>query len=120
FSEFYQRVANRPDFLFTAVDMNIGPQSPIRFRISARSINFNANNALAGLAGPGTIEPTTTITLNKSGPIFYNQYTNQLHRLDELTQVVQPTWASYDDSTNAPVLYPNGTSIQTLEDMILI
>ena len=29
-------------------------------------------------------------------------------------------WASYDDSTNAPVVYPNGTSIAAIESQMLM
>ena len=29
-------------------------------------------------------------------------------------------WASYDDSTNAPVVYPNGTSIASVESQMLM
>jgi hypothetical protein len=120
-NEFSRRVVNRPDFLFTAVDLAPGPTGPpLNFFDAGRSINYNTNNELAGLAGPGTIEPTTTITFNKSGPLFYNVWTNTLVFLDQLTQQQLPMWASFDDSTNAPTLYANGTSIEDLEAMILI
>ena len=29
-------------------------------------------------------------------------------------------WASYDDSTNAPIVYPNGTSIASVESQMLM
>jgi hypothetical protein len=116
----FQRVVTAPDILFTAVDMLPGPAAaPIWFN-AARTINFNAANALPGLAGPGTIDPPTTITFNKAGPIFYNDVTNNLWSLDELSSVQDTMWASYDDSTNAPVVYPNGTSIAAIESQMLM
>src|SRR5258706_4731125 len=67
-----------PDILFSAADHADGPNG-INFNIPVRrfsssgqenSLTFNAANALAGLAGPGTIEPGARIVYNKVGPIF--------------------------------------------------
>jgi hypothetical protein len=116
----YQRVTTQPDFLLNARDLTVGPAGGRFFQISVRNINYTTNNELTGLAGPGTIDPSTTITLDKTGPLFFNQYTNQIVRLDQLSQIGLPTWASFDDSTNAPVLYPDGVSITNLENQLLI
>jgi hypothetical protein len=116
----YQRVVTQPDFLFTAVDALPGPGGPLLWFDVARNIVFNSTNALPGLAGPGTIEPQTTITFNKSGPVFYNTVTNHMWSLDELTSLEDAIWASYDDTTNAPVVYPNGTSIAAIESQMLM
>jgi len=116
----YQRVATAPDFLFTAVDALPGPAAPLLWFDVARSINFNSTNALTGLAGPGTIERPTLITFNKSGPVYYNTVTNHTYSLDELSSLQDVMWASYDDSTNAPVVYPNGTSIAAIESQMLM
>ena len=40
--------------------------------------------------------------------------------LDEQTAVIDFTWASYDGTTNAPILYPSGTSITEMEDQLLM
>ncbi len=116
----YQRVVTVPDILFTAIDALPGPAGPLQWFDVARSINFNIANVLPGLAGPGTIDPTTTITFNKSGPVFYNTVTNNMYSLDEKTAFLDALWASYDDSTNAPVVYPNGTSIASIESQMLM
>jgi hypothetical protein len=116
----YQRVVTAPDFLFTATDALPGPAAPLRWFDVARSINFSSNNILPGLAGPGTIDPITTITFNKSGPVLYNTVTNNFYSLDEKTAFQDVLWASYDDSTNAPVVYPNGTSIAAIESQMLM
>jgi hypothetical protein len=114
-------VVTAPDFLFTAQDMMPGPADPLNSGAQARrSISWNEANRLNGLAGPGTIDSPTRIIFNKSGPIYYNVVTNHIWSLDELTAAQVVMWASYDDSTNAPVLYPNGTSIAALESQMLM
>jgi hypothetical protein len=40
--------------------------------------------------------------------------------VNETTQIHALQWASFDGSTNDPVLYPNGTSIQDLESQMVI
>jgi hypothetical protein len=116
----YQRVVSAPDFLFTASDLAPGPAAALIWPDVARNIVLGQSNVLNNLAGPGTIDPRTTITFNKVGPIYYNAVTNNLWFLDELTAVPQVMWASYDDSTNAPVVYPNGTSIAAIESQMLM
>jgi hypothetical protein len=118
----YYRIVTTPDFLFTASDNLPGPAAPpLIFNEEQNNINFNQANILHGLAGPGTIDPVTTINFNKSGPIYYNQVTtNGDYFLDQQSAVQISMWASFDDSTNAPVVYPNGTSIQSLESQMLM
>src|ERR1017187_6859015 len=116
----FERVATVPDILFTAVDGVPGPASLLNWTNLARNVRYNQNDVLHGLAGPGIIDAPTVITFNKSGPIFYNVVTNGIWSLDERSAFQQFMWASYDDSTNAPVVYPNGTSIASLESQILM
>ena len=116
----YQRVVTQPDFLFTASDMAPGPSADT-WADWTRNVNFSSNNVLSGLAGPGTIEPPTRITFNKVGPIFLNMVTtNGGYFLDQKTADRRYMWGSFDDSTNAPVVYPNGTSIAALESQMLM
>jgi hypothetical protein len=116
----FQRIATAPDFLFTARDTLPGPAAALNWGDVARNIIYNTNNALPGLAGPGTIDPPTTITFNKAGPVFYNIHTNNEWFLDERTAIQFSIWASYDDSTNAPIVYPNGTSIASVESQMMM
>ncbi|HUA67803.1 MAG TPA: Ig domain-containing protein [Candidatus Saccharimonadales bacterium] len=120
----FQRVVTGPDILFSAVDYGDAT-------IGTRNLNFDQGNVPAGLAGPGVINPPTTITFNKVGPIYFNgplelYLTNGFLGLGELTQTPgYPslgllTWASFDASTNPPVIYPDGTSIQNFENEVLI
>jgi len=139
----FQRVVTAPDIVFSAMDWaDPNPAVPeIGVAIFGRNVNFNVNNILPNLAGPGTINPQSIITLNKVGDVYGNGSlaenslgTNQF--LSEFTQmkgvawgsspntVFRPSgllaWASFDSSTNDPVVYPNGASIQNLENQILI
>ena len=125
--ENYQRVVTQPDFLLSAADLDGAS--------SVENINFDQSTVSGGLAGPGTITPSTQITYDKVGPIFYNgpwgnlPFLNQTvlqfnpqTALDQLTQSANSlvTWASFDGSTNFPVLYPNGTSIANLINQIFL
>jgi hypothetical protein len=137
--EYYQRVVTRPDITFSAVD-NTGPL-PGFFEVT-RTVPgppnpwFDQGNALPGLAGPGVINPPTTIAFNKVGNIYLNgslalYAVNNYPFLNQGTQgsiqgqglgdgLSMLQWASFDGSTNDPVVYPNGTSIQDLQNQILI
>jgi hypothetical protein len=114
-----------PDFIFTAADLAAGPSEIPGNPIYARNINFGSN-ALAfypGLAGPGTIESSpnpTFITYNKVGQIFGNSSFNA-YRWDvaEISATTLFTWGSFDASTNAPVVYPNGTTLENIENQMM-
>jgi hypothetical protein len=118
----FQRVITQPDILFTATDFAPGPAAgPADFPVpSSRSISFSADPASAypGQAGPGLINTPTTITYDKVGPLFENIGTSFLsgNNFDAEAFI----WASFDGSTNDPVVYPNGTSIQNLENEVLV
>ena len=86
---------------------------------------------MPALAGPGTIVPATTITYNKSGPLYYNAYADTMDGTPYFTDTpggdISDTfygyyfvWASFDGTTNAPVVYPNGTSVGNLENQALV
>ena len=128
-TEYYQRVVTRPDFLMRAADL-ASPNGTITFGVAdvARNIQFDQSQILTGLAGPGTITPATTFTYNKVGTVYYNGTRNLyslttnvfLDPLNETTQIQLLQWASFDDSTNDPVLYPNGTSLVNLANQLYI
>jgi len=111
-----QRVVTAPDFLFYATDLN----EVVAVRSSTAGI-FITNNAQPGLAGPGHIEPGITIGFNKVGPLNFNIYTPFLpfSGLTERYGFTNFIWASFDGSTNPPVIYPQGRSLRDLEDMVL-
>lgn len=111
----FQRVLTQPDFLFTAQDMTGvgGGQTAI-----GRSLpNFNTANVATNMAGPGTIDPGCTIIFNNSGPIYENTspyFLNGPNYGDGFF------YGSFDGTTNAPVVYPSGTSITNLETEVFI
>lgn len=116
FTQRVRREVTVPDILITAQDLSGGPGGPSGAGTFGRGINFDAANALNGLAGPGTIVTPTAFTFSKTGPVFGNTYP----QMDEATGFPSFLWASYDGTTNAPVVYPNGTSVADLENHILL
>lgn len=119
-----QRPVTTPDFLFTAVDAPLtgGPGNE-DYNIFSRNVNFSTNGLVfyPGLAGPGTIDTPTTVTLNKGGDIYYNASYNAFFReVAEASHLLVWVWGSFDGTTNDPVVYPNGTSIQNIENMLFM
>jgi hypothetical protein len=124
----FQRIVAAPDFLIDAQDM--AQPLPVGAETFGVNINFDTANVLPGLAGPGTITPSTTITFDKVGPVYFNDFadlggTNYFvaspgggDAVDYYSEYF--LWASYDGTTNAPVVYPDGTSIDNLENEVLI
>jgi hypothetical protein len=128
----FQRIVTQPDFLFTAEDLTPGPASII-FQITYSSTvpPFNTANVLPALAGPGTINPGTRISFNKDGPLFFNTPASTMDGTSYFTQTpggdivdgfyqIYFIWATFDGTTNAPTVFPNGTSIANLENQVLI
>ncbi|HEX5218917.1 MAG TPA: Ig domain-containing protein [Verrucomicrobiae bacterium] len=113
------RVLTTPDFLITAVDTSPGPSDPNNSPgpIARNQIAFDESNSGNGLAGPGTLEPGTVITYNKVGPIYQNSAPDFL---DEAGQVIWFIWGIFDGTTNAPIVFPNGTTIDNIENQIFI
>jgi len=129
----FQRVVTTPDFLLDAGDLVSGPGAIPAVPFSQRNLNFDQANALLGLAGPGTITTPTTITLEKAGPVFFNNtvFGDEMDGTPYFTEtpggdvadsyyLVYFVWGSFDGTTNAPVVYPNGTSIDNLENEVLV
>lgn len=134
--QYFQRIVTQPDYLFTAQDLTPGGNSgPILQIIDDVTIpGFDQANILPGLAGPGTINAPTSISFNKVGPVFFNSPDTVLNGTPYLTEILGSSgvltdeeffnyyviWASFDGTTNAPVVYPNGTSIDNLQYQILV
>jgi hypothetical protein len=126
----FQRVVTQPDILLDAAD-DIAANT---FNGTVtRSINFVDTIISSNSAGPGVITGPVVFSYNKIGDAFENGYdiafengslsifnfsTNQF--LNQLNQTPTLAWASFDGSTNAPEVYPNGQSIQNLENQILV
>jgi hypothetical protein len=121
----YQRIIATPDLLFQAADLvfhpgDVGLGNPL----VDRSLTFNHNN----VTGPGVIIPQQSFTFNSGGPVLDNyadlnlldgqsylkgyNYTNALFSSYFV-------WASFDGSTNLPVIYPQNISLSNLENQSL-
>jgi len=118
-----RRTVTAPDILFSARDVGADPilqLTPYRLEVFP---NFNSNNitpttvTAPGLAGPGTIGPSTAIIFNKVGPAFFNVGP---FFVDEPANFPGFVWGSFDGTTNAPIVYPIGTSIMNLENELLL
>jgi hypothetical protein len=126
--EHFRRIVTRPDIIFAAGDGNLttAPQvETIDHFSGATTPDFNTNTLPPlpiPVAGPGTIEGpggggSMFITFNKVGPTYFNSATGFI---DENSAIFYYQWASFDGSTNAPILYPNAASLAGLEEQSLI
>ena len=117
------RTVLAPDILFSAADLANPDGTPPGAAAFGRLVNFNAGFINPGLAGPGTIEPSLgpTITFDKVGPIFLNGSPNAYFQSSaEANQATMLIFGSFDGTTNAPIVYPNGTSFANLENQVLM
>lgn len=133
---FQRIIVNEPDFLFSAEDRGaegtIGPELGLGFRTVPNWItNFIPTNNPGAAYGPGTMQPKITIEFNKVGVLLENIWdplgsfysvdgipvNSGLIQSEGLTNYV---WASYDGTTNAPVIYPDGSSLNDLENEVLL
>lgn len=128
--EFVQRLGRfvpQPDFLFHGNDMTGGPtDDPPFVGVAGRSDSYQSNAALngsygvggggeTGIYGPGIIAPGVVVTFNTAGYRYIGSVPNFL---SETTVGEIVLWGSYDGSTNAPVIYPDGTSIEEIENRV--
>lgn len=123
----FHRIVTRPDILLSANDQANGPGGNLFIGTVVRNINFDQGTVLPGLAGPGVINSPSTFSYNKVGSVFWNVIgfadTNSFilpSVVNELTQIPAIAWASFDGSTNDPEVYPNGASIQNLENQLVV
>ena len=133
-TQYFQRVVLGPDILFSAADLAspfyTGPKGLADFAISRPFLNFNLNNILPSLSGPGTISPYANPLANayqfdKVGNSYGNGSlvldgvaTNQYLGINNQYGLLQ--WASFTGGTNNPVLYPNGISLTNIENQLIV
>jgi hypothetical protein len=112
----FQRVVLRPDIVIASADLlNDIPNVPIVDHNGSGPV-YNGTNGIPGLAGPGTLEGPIRLTYNQVGPVRLN---SAPFFGDEVSSILFFNWASFDGSTNAPIVY-GGTSIQDLVDQMTI
>lgn len=93
-----ERVVTQPDILFSMRDLGV-------FAFSRTGTTNWANNGLAGSAGPGVIQPHITIAFNNLGRSLYRASPGYSVPGGD---TIFPMWGSFDNSTNAPTIYPPG------------
>src|SRR5262249_15032810 len=109
------RAVVQPDIVFAAEDL--GVVMPVPFAVaSVRNTPAYLNTGPPGLNGPGTLPGPVTLTFNKLGTVRVNMGPAFI---DEAGASLDFTWGSFDGTTNAPIIYPSGTSIMNLEAQIL-
>jgi hypothetical protein len=118
----FQRVVTAPDFVFDGETLDRGGNDTVLNNpaIAPGSPSFNTTLAPAGHAGPGTIDyggggSNVVITFNTVGPVYRNE-SSPFSLTGPGTPAVRDyfAWASFDGTTNTPVVYPDGTSIANL------
>lgn len=113
-----QRIVAAPDITISAADLGTADGVPfiMEYNFADGWTNNSAINGAATLDGPGVIPTPIVITFNKVGPSLINQTPNSLGEAGALRYYF---WGSFDGSTNAPIVYPNGTSIRNFESIVL-
>ena len=117
-----QRVLTGPDILFTAEDLpinNFGSAPVLVQRTTAATwINDDTMNGQTVTGGPGVISPPalgTAIRVSFNSRLPY--YFVSLPTILEEDYVTGGTLASFDQSTNAPILYPQSMQL-SLDDIL--
>jgi hypothetical protein len=119
-----QRVQAQPDIIFSANmtpgnDGNSGrPFLTSRSGTGAWPNNSGLQNQGGASAGPGVIQPGVVITFNTVGPFLVNIEPGAVPGEEDAINVFGG-WAAFDGTTNAPVIFPIGTSIEQLEQNVL-
>jgi hypothetical protein len=115
-----RRISTRPDILFVAADLGTTPSSIPAQRARTTTTgwikNDNLNSNVQG-SGPGVVRPPIQITFSSVGGFSYNQLSGGQFFFGGA--VAGFRWGSFDGTTNAPIVYPQGTSITDFEQGIL-
>lgn len=124
-SQSWSRPVLQPDYAFRAGNLPIsvgGPDGTGTYTVwQFPAYVFDSLNQNGNINGPGSMNVgsggTLTFEYQKIGDVFTAAYPNFL---DEAS-LVGPfwRWGSFDGTTNAPVVYPSGASIQEMENLAL-
>ncbi|HSY42694.1 MAG TPA: hypothetical protein VK811_02210 [Candidatus Acidoferrum sp.] len=124
----FERVVTTPDFLFNATPQASGPAGLPVVSTVERDIHFEDGQIVPGLSGPGVIDGQTTFTYDDIGTVWWNgpflntnsYVQGNVSEVNQTTQEPSLLWASYDETTNTPVVYPNNLNIQEMESQMII
>jgi hypothetical protein len=139
----FQRRVPRPDILFTTADFssvnttinysNTVDNVTETFTLTVTGVGsalgfhtgpfFDVTGRTGNKAGPATItddnQLPTLYILNRQYPVFQNTQVSGTVFITEAGQLPISAWGSFDGTTNAPVVYPNGSTLTELEDFLL-
>jgi len=123
------RTVTAPDIIFTAGDLTFPGPDPYQETLersspTANFITYGSPYATgqvqvngAYVVTPAVITPQLTVTLNNSGQVYYNiaaAFGDQATAVD-----LGYIWGSFNGSTNAPIPFPTGTSLNEIEAEVL-
>ncbi|MBI3191892.1 MAG: hypothetical protein HYZ36_04430, partial [Pedosphaera parvula] len=111
-----ERAVVVPDILFSAGDLGVDAVGIPFFALRTGAPTWVNNDAINGnfaLNGPGVIPGGVNLQFSKVLPAFYN-----IAGGDETTAFFLGAWGSFDGTTNAPIVYPIGTSIEAMESLL--
>ena len=125
-SQKVQRVVTTPDVLFSALDLQGPPDGNRPSVVYARSdaslwVNDDGLTRAAVRAGPGTIEPPTSITFNNTGFLVPIDILSSGESDTFLGNLPWYVFGAFDGTTNEPVVFSQGgnLTIQQLENLRL-
>lgn len=108
-SQLVSRPVTQPDIVFTVNDIHPGIAERTT---TAGWIDNSSLNGVNLIGGPGVITPQVVISFNYQEPVLRNVtpfFITEPTIGDSNSRIfglLGPTWASFDGSTNAPVIYP--------------
>jgi hypothetical protein len=123
------RVVTAPDIVFSAADLAAPAAAtpPIPTDVQTTQLGFDTNgivsSPLGATYGPGTVAmaaqgaTTIFIVFNKVGQLLFNFGPTTI---DEATATPNFTWGSFDGTTNAPVVYPIGSSLTNFVGQLIL
>jgi hypothetical protein len=121
----FQRIVTQPDILITAAPDN----QPNTFNGTVtRNIFFEIGNILNEESGPGVIDGQSAISFNEVGNAWWNGPFSDTNTflvgtgsdVNQTTGIPSLLWASFDGTTNPPVIYPTSLTASELESQMLI
>jgi hypothetical protein len=118
-------VVTGPDILFSAGDLASGPAANgFNGTVQRSNLNTVEDPQQVGSTvafGPGVINSPSVFTFNKVGPSFYNVSQPNSTALipNEASGVQGLIWASFDGTTNDPIVYPNGSYTNLLAAVLI-
>lgn len=112
------RTITQPDILFSAADIGAAANTaqPYVYSVNGttfeRAVNPGVSTAFPA-DGPGIQQPGIQVVLNKVGPWNLN-----IRNTDQVAAIKGFVWGSFDGTTNAPIVYPQGVQLQELESRL--